>query len=193
MRPYLLQNLKRRSYVNRWTPKKNLLWLLNNTPALYLMSAHFTERNYTLLTPLMTNHHFQLAFRIAFSRSFAARTREGLVFRNYPVTPAIAMTLKYWALRNALSFVNDVDFVNIRLARHHHLAFNRYHCVRPLFLARPTRKVLRAVVFKLLTFIPLGWIRWASKHRFRRQHLYLLTDFHLWRSLNLYYMRIYNL
>lgn len=174
----------------RWTPKKNLLWLLRNLSTLYLMSAQVFLGGWYSLLKLQNSHSFQVAFRYAFRRSFLVKISDGLAFINYPVTPSSTSTLKYWVLRGALSFFESPLRVQTSETRPHSYL---HYCTNPALLTRSTKGNLRASTFKLLVTVLQGWMQWNKGHRITQQHVPLRADYFILKFLNLYYFKIFNL
>lgn len=192
MRSYLIHNFKKRSCVYRWTPKRNLNWLLSNLPVLYIMSVQLLFGEWRTLLNLTTNHNMQVLFKYVFSQSMLHKTNSSLVFKNHPVGNRSFNSLKYGALRLALGFFDNVPSPMLLPARSIEFHHNRYHNSTPFLLTRATKKILRASLFKFLTLTTLTWVQWSRLHRFTQQHTYLPYDFYFLKFLNVYFFKVFN-
>lgn len=188
----MIQNFKRRSRINRWTPKKNLIWLLNNVSTFYLITVQIYRSQWLTLTTLTKKHILQLWFKEGFKETLVHKTIDSLIFRNYPVGISFNETLKYWILRSGLSLVEGGDLSVRNISYSRQLRFNQYYTFRPFLLTRSTQKTLKIFLTKFFTLLPLTWVQWNGKHRIKTQHTFLLKEFHIFKFLNVYFFKVFN-
>ena len=189
------QNFRKRSTVFRWTPKKNLIWLLNNAAVLYISNLQLSLRDWTNAVNLTNKHIFQILFRYGFNKTLVKKSASALFFRHHPVGFNLHKTLKYWILTNGIMFIQETHepkptFNLIQLTRGSKLVYNSYYTTNPCFLSRSTQKTFKIVAFKFFTILPLSWVQWNRRHRIWVQHTYINNMFFLSRFLNVYFFKL---
>lgn len=189
----MVHNFSKRSSIFRWTPKKHLLWLLNNTTFFYFSTVQLMLLAWSSLSLITTKSIFQRLFKYGFNQTALKLTLAPLSFKNYPVGTNFSQTIKYWILqKNILCFSNKTWNLP-RVFSTNQNFFSRYYVITPINLTRATQKIFRSVFFKFLTILTLTWTHWGSKHRFWVQHTYLSQNFHLLKFLNVYFFKILNI
>ena len=189
------QNFRRRSLVFRWTPKKNLIWLLNNASILYISNLQLSLRDWTNALHMTNQHVFQIIFRYGFNQTLVKKSARALSFRHHPVGSNRNKTLKYWILSNGIMFIEETHarlpkFNLVQLHRGSKLLYNSYYVANPCFLSRATQKTYKIVAFKFFTLLPLSWVQWNRRHRIWVQHTYINNMFFLSRFLNVYFFKL---
>ena len=156
------------------------------------MTVQMTLGNWHSILNLTNKHVFQILFKIVFSESLLKKTTESLIFRNYPVGLSYNDTLKYWILKNNVSYFYQAPWTSKFIGRHSHLTYNRCHVFTPFILTRSTKRQFKNVALKLLLFSTHFWTQWNSHICINTQHTYFFREFIFFRCLNKYYFKIYN-
>ena len=190
---YAIQNFKRRSTVNRWTPKKNLLWVLKNNPTLYLLNCQLSSSNWHTLLFIGRFHIFQKVFKYAFRRSFVDKTSASLIFKHSPLGFNLGPSLKYWIVRNAVDLAEAREWNRLVHLVPKDWPTSRYYVTQPFFLSRATKKLFKSALYKLMTYVTLDWSSWDHRNRHWQQHTHLTRNFFIFRFINLYYFKVFNL
>ena len=189
---HLLHNFKARSKVFRWTPKKHLVWLLNNSMLFFILSIQMTLYNWHAVLNLTNKHFFQIIFKYGYKDLLIKQIVDSFPFRHYPVGLAFNSTIKYWILRKNINMLDNNPITNLIIPTYNNVIFNRYHRFPTFSLSRSTQNVLKIFLTRFRTFLVLSWIQWNNSFRIRHQHTYLLKDYHLFRFLNIYYAKLFN-
>lgn len=189
----MIHNFQKRSSIFRWTPKKHLLWLLNNVTFFYFSTVQIMLLAWSSLSLLTNKSILQRLFKYGFNQTLLKLTLTPLNFKNYPVGTNFSQTLKYWILKKNITCFSNKTWKNLRIFSTNQSMFNRYYQTSPINLTRATQKILRASFFKFMILLTLTWTQWNSKHRFWIQHTYLSQNFNLLRFLNVYFFKTLNI